>query len=159
MAAMFTDPDSIEAIDNFINEATTRKSQRIWQEGTQYLRERILPVIKEHATLPELMIINAVHQTRGRAYYIQRRITVPSWAFHKFGHSTKDNVYLTWYLSHEIAHIANYAEHGRNEDNHGPKFMAHLKRICPQYAIHHEVSYKPRNASTAGICGIDCSDL
>lgn len=82
----------------------------------------------------------AVNQKRGRCYYAPKFITIPLFAFNK----TED--YLTWYVAHEMAHaFAGY------KANHGPDFMAELKRICPKEAIYHELFYKPYNAIAAGI--------
>ncbi len=153
----------MDDIDQFIVEATTRKSARIWQEGTEYLRKQILPSLNQRIILPEYMVIYAVHSQRGYAFYKDRRITVPSWAFSPRDGRCKDEKerieHLQWYLSHEIAHIANYIEFGKDHDIHGPNFMRHLIRICPPNATRFEINYKPRNAKAAGISEINVNDL
>lgn len=81
-----------------------------------------------------------VDQTRGACYHARRRITIPIWAL-------QCNIeYLEWYISHEMAHA--FAGHTAK---HGEYFMAWLQAICPAYALHHETSYKPRNAKSIGI--------
>lgn len=154
----------IDPIDQFIIEQTTRKPARVWNEGTVYLKNAILPVLQSRTKLPEHMVIYAVNSARGFAYFKDRRITVPSWAFSKFKPSEPDYVrknieHIQWYLAHEIAHIANYIEFGPNHDNHGPNFMRHLIRICPPNATRFETGYKPRNSKAAGITEIDIKDL
>ena len=144
--------DRLASIDNFIMEATTRKSRNIWAEGTTYLREKIVPILSARTELPQHVIINAVRANRGFAHYRARRITVPSWAFSKFPMDADCNIrYLTWYLAHELAHIANWDEFNTLADSHGPNFMRHLKRICPENCVEFELDYKPRNAAAAGI--------
>jgi len=81
-----------------------------------------------------------VNQSCGKCYHNDKVITIPTWAY------TTSRTYITWYIAHELAHA--YA--GR-EANHGPEFMEWLKKICPQKAIHHELTYKPRNAVSARI--------
>lgn len=54
-----------------------------------------------------------------------------------------------WMIAHEIAHI-----HAGFKASHGPIFMSHLQRICPEDSIHLELNYKPRNAARAGIVAI-----
>lgn len=54
-----------------------------------------------------------------------------------------------WLLSHEMAHA-----YAGIENQHNQVFMEWLKKICPKECIHYELSYKPRNASKAGILPI-----
>lgn len=82
-----------------------------------------------------------VDQTRGRCYYRQKVITIPSWAI-----LSKKPGYKCWYVCHEMAHA-----YDKTRSNHGPEFMAKLIEICPDDCIHYELGYKPRNASSAGI--------
>lgn len=152
----------MDDIDQFILDSTTRKSHKIWDVGTAYLRNAILPTLNK--PLPEYVVIWAVHQTRGRCYYKDRRITVPVWAFHKFkqnelDYARKNLEHLQWYLSHELAHMANWDEFKHQHDVHGPNFMRHLIRICPANATRFEADYKPRNTKAVGISEIDCNDL
>lgn len=154
----------MDDIDQQIMELTTRKPARVWQEGTDYLRNQVIPFLAARAILPELLVVYAVKSHRGFAYFEQRRITVPMWAFSKFAstepdYNRKNIEYIQWYLSHEIAHIANYIEFSKAQDNHGPNFMKHLIRICPQNALRFETGYKPRNSKAAGISDIDVNDL
>lgn len=139
-----------DEIDQFICEVTTRKSHRFDESFTNYIKATILPIIQANcADLPSYVVIQGVNQTRGRASWsynnMKRRITIPTWI------KAKELTYQVWYVSHELAHFANYDEFGKNQDSHGPNFMRHLKRICPANAVHHELGYKPRNASQAGI--------
>jgi predicted metal-dependent hydrolase len=88
-----------------------------------------------------------VKQRRGRCYHGPMVITLPTWAM------KKSLSYKTWYICHEMAHTFTPGDH------HGQKFMAKLIEICPKDSIVHELSYKPRNASKAGIGQIDLTDL
>ena len=87
--------------------------------------------------------IYCVLQGRGRCYYRERVITIPFWTIEA---NSKKPGYITWYVAHELAHSMD-----RNNYNHGPAFMAELKRICPPASWHYETSYKKRNAVSAGI--------
>ena len=80
-----------------------------------------------------------VRQNRGRCYYHSQVITIPVWAL------ARDVDYRNWYVSHEIAHTFAIG------DGHGKLFMEALMRICPANALYHELGYKPRAASSAGI--------
>jgi len=81
-----------------------------------------------------------VNQKRGRCYYNDAVITIPMWVIRSPLEGKK-----IWYISHEIAHV--YTP----RDNHGSKFMARLREICPKEFQHWEIGYKPRNAIAAGI--------
>ena len=84
--------------------------------------------------------IYVVRQSRGRCYYNIKIITIPTWAY------KRDGTYRQWYVAHEIAHaLAGWTA------KHGQIFMSWLRAICPQDSLHHELGYKPRNASNAGI--------
>jgi hypothetical protein len=87
-----------------------------------------------------------VEQTRGRCYYKQKVITIPSWVQLK-----KDVDYKIWYICHEMAHAYNYINNPKTHDNHGPLFMDWLIRLCPERCIENELEYKPRHAASAGI--------
>jgi hypothetical protein len=89
--------------------------------------------------------ICAVSQRRGYCDYNARIITIPVWVI-----NSTDITEKIWYIAHELAHALSFIRNGRS-DNHGPLFMQTLKEICPPNCIHHEVSYKPRNARNAGI--------
>lgn len=91
-----------------------------------------------------------VGQVRGKCYEEERVITIPEFLF-RTKHKPK---YSTWYLAHECAHGLSAIRNHWNTDNHGPKFMAELKIVCPADAIHYEINYKPRNATNAGISAI-----
>ena len=83
----------------------------------------------------------AVNQQRGYCHYDGKVITIPVWVI-----SNRDITEKIWYICHEMSHalVAPYAKHG-------PLFMNKLQEICPPDCIHHEISYKPRNARSAGI--------
>jgi hypothetical protein len=153
----------LDDIDQYIVDQTTRKPKRIWAEGTEYLRKKIIPELALRTELPKFFTCWAVQQRRGYAYYKERLFTIPSFAFNIKRQDVKDDAerkeYLLWYVSHELAHIANFEEFGINYDNHGPNFMRHLIRICPPNATRFEVGYKPRNAKAAGISNININDL
>jgi hypothetical protein len=87
----------------------------------------------------------AVDQTRGRCYYKHKVITIPAWVINQTNNKSKQIGYKDWYIAHELAHTF------ARGDNHGPLFMAQLKRICPKEYVHYEIEYKPRNANSAGI--------
>jgi hypothetical protein len=87
-----------------------------------------------------------VKQSCGRCYYRDKIVTLPEWVCDKI---PKDFGYFVWYTAHETAHIkAGFLA------KHGPLFMHHLKLLCPAIYIHHELGYKPRNATAAGISQI-----
>lgn len=90
----------------------------------------------------------AVDQKRGRCYYHRRTITIPIWALQR---EQKEANYLSWYISHELAHMFSWREDAKAEDGHGPNFMRWLKFICPEHCQHYEYNYKPRNAMAAGV--------
>jgi len=98
--------------------------------------------VKNHARklIAEGWRFYCVSQSRGRCYGSSRVITIPSWAV------KRQAEYKTWYISHEIAHALDDCLH-----NHGPEFMEWLKVVCPVESLHHELEYKPRNATAAGI--------
>jgi len=101
----------------------------------------------------ELLLLNwkiyVVNQSRGRCYYKQKTITIPSWVL-----LTKSTDYKIWYICHEMAHAL-----ATVKDNHGPAFMATLISICPKRCVEFELEYKPRNARSAGIGAITMDDL
>lgn len=80
-----------------------------------------------------------VRRDRGVCYYRSHVITIPVWALQR------DIDFRNWYVSHEIAHTFAIGDH------HGKLFMEALMRICPANALYHELGYKPRAASGAGI--------
>jgi hypothetical protein len=88
--------------------------------------------------------IYVTESVRGYCNYGSKLITIPMWVVNK-----PDITELQWYIAHEIAHAFNH--NAGTNDHHGPNFMHWLKKICPNWAIHHELSYKPRNAISAGI--------
>ncbi len=79
-------------------------------------------------------------QRRGYCYIPMKVITVPLWTFRE------TQCLRNWYLAHEVSHAFSPLD-----CMHGAEFMENLKRICPKESIHHELSYKPRNAIKAGI--------
>lgn len=95
---------------------------------------------------------------RGTARYSTRRITVPAWAFdqnQKLGGGQRaGGEFPTYYLAHELAHLAVHDAHGEKArwlEPHGPEFMDEFKKICPPELWHFETGYKPRNSRKAGI--------
>lgn len=88
----------------------------------------------------------AVDQSRGRCYYRERVITIPTWVC--CAPVTIDK--RIWYIAHEMAHAYLHIS-GKANDYHGPNFMSQLIDICPDRCLHHELGYKPRNAAKAGI--------
>lgn len=87
-----------------------------------------------------------VEQRCGRASQTRNEFTIPWWVMvEKFKAAGKPG-YLIWYIAHELAHIA-----APENANHGPLFMAELRKICPSEFQHYELGYKPRNAAKAGI--------
>lgn len=109
-------------------------SQDIFKDCTEVMKKVAIRLRNDGWTF------YAVNQQRGRCYYKGRVITIPVWAM------VRSIRYKQWYVSHEMAHAV-----AGSKANHGPDFMAALRRICPESAIHHELSYKPRNATSAGI--------
>jgi len=89
-----------------------------------------------------------VNAKRGYCHYGRKEITIPTWA------KNRGAEYYTWYFCHEMAHAISPIG-----SNHGPEFMATLIRICPENAIKHELGYKPRNASNAGIGEVKFIDI
>lgn len=79
-------------------------------------------------------------QTRGWCNASKKLITYPSWLL------TRNHDFRVWYVCHELAHALDKCKHG-----HGPEFMQYLIQLCPPEYVHHELSYKPRNAKQAGI--------
>jgi len=121
----------------------TSKPYKVCQDKTMELRNKWVPSILAGLEFSDKVIVNtytfyAVNQHKGRCSYRRKLILIPTWVW-------RNEKELTWYVAHEIAHIFAY------DDNHGPKFMEQLKRICPSDVIHYELNYKPRNASSAGI--------
>jgi len=82
-----------------------------------------------------------VKQNRGRCYYHNKVITIPTWAIN-------DNRpgYWIYYLCHEMAHAFDVTR-----SIHGAGFMQEFKRICPEEFQCYEYRYKPRNANVAGV--------
>ena len=124
---------------------TTRKPHNIDATLTLELRSmyKLLPLLSPDT--PKNVIIYAVKQRCGRAYFGKRMITVPVWAMKR----PKGEGYVLYYLAHELAHIAN--QDAGTSDNHGPCFMAHFRKLCPVQYQHWELGYKPRRAAAAGI--------
>lgn len=127
---------------------------KINAELSQALREKTLWRLNQSArevASTVTLVVKAVR--RGKASYRRRMVTVPAWAMneqHVANFCGKIKVqcggdFAAYYLAHELAHIM------APGDNHGPKFMAALKQICPPELQHFETYYKPRAAKAAGI--------
>jgi hypothetical protein len=85
-----------------------------------------------------------VKQRRGRAYSKggkPHHFTVPVWIL------SKPLDYQVWYVAHEVAHILDFMERGRNGGFHDKFFHKILFEICPRNSVHHEVSYMKRAES------------
>lgn len=87
-----------------------------------------------------------VAQNRGRNYPHRKWITIPLWVLSQTSQNRYPG-YWVWYVAHEFAH--SYVEVRGNY--HGPEFMEKLKEICPPEFVHYELTYKPKNATQAGI--------
>lgn len=112
----------------------------LWKES--FLLEEMIEVNPKYkALINDGWTFYVVNQVRGRCYYGRKWITIPVHAWKR-----QDDGYLVYYVAHEAAHA--YA--GASAD-HGPKFMAWLKKLCPAQYIHYELTYKPRQAFAAGI--------
>lgn len=82
--------------------------------------------------------IFAVNQNHGACYYRKKYITIPTWAWYR------GDDYVTYYVAHEVSHMLGPCYHD------GEFYQVFLK-ICPDYAQHYELDYKPRAAAAAGI--------
>lgn len=115
----------------------------ISKEHMPLIFQHVPESVKAHARilLEKGWRIYTVNQSRGRCYGGWKKvITIPVWAI------KREVGYKTWYIAHELAHAFDECIH-----NHGPEFMEWLKAICPEDCIHFELTYKPRNAASAGI--------
>ena len=101
--------------------------------------------VSARALLNDGWKIWAVRQSRGRCYFRAKVITIPVWVITDPRIGQK-----IWYIAHEMAHAYDECRH-----NHGPEFMEWLKKLCPPEHIHWELTYKPRNARSAGIGAFD----
>lgn len=86
--------------------------------------------------------VYVVEQNRGMCVPSGKYITVPVWAIEPT--RSKGLGYWVYYLAHEMAHTDTY-------DNHGPKFQARFRELCPIEFQHYELGYKIRQATSAGI--------
>lgn len=84
-----------------------------------------------------------VEQTRGRCYPLTKEITIPCWVL------AREKGKIIQYIAHECAHAMNFIE--KTNDIHGPMFMAWMKRLCPPEYWRFELTYKKRNAKSAGV--------
>lgn len=116
-----------------------RRPARVDEGLTKRLHEMLVDLA---STPPEGVTMYVVNQKNGKAYWSARVITVPTWAFTR----PRGEGYALYYLAHELAHIA-----APRREMHGPIFMEHFKRLCPEHLQHYELNYKPRNAAKAGI--------
>jgi hypothetical protein len=123
-----------------------RKPNNIMPGQTRELRERLA---EAGIPIPDRLDVYVTKTVRGRACIRGRNVTVPLWAY-DLKRSDRDTHgmdpdYPIYYACHEIAHIMAPGA------NHGPKFMAAFRAICPEHLQHFELGYKPRNARAAGI--------
>jgi len=91
--------------------------------------------------LPRGWRVYVTRARRGQCALYYKYARIPTWVF-----DHDDSEYYLYYLAHELAHI--YA--GRRVC-HGTEFMQWFKNICPPHLWHHELGYKPRLATAAGI--------
>lgn len=108
------------------------------QETDKLFDSRIRPFLDEQ--MSKGWDIFVVKQSCGRCYYRIKTITIPDWAI------KRGIAYSTWYIAHELAH-----SYAGALANHGPIFMAELKKICPAEYQHYEYGYKPMHAANAGL--------
>lgn len=81
----------------------------------------------------------------GRASNGDYFISIDRWAFNE----TDRPGYLVQTVAHEYAHVAEVYNHGRTD--HGPQFMAYMRRLCPLEFQAYELCYKQVAARAAGI--------
>lgn len=110
------------------------------------LLKNLLPSVKAFYT--KLLFLDwrfyVVSSNRGLCNYKTKEISIPLWAI------LKGADYINWYTAHEMAHALVH-EAGHRNEHHGKIFMEFLKSICPPEFLHLELTYKPRNANSAGI--------
>lgn len=98
-------------------------------------------VIKTQQALTKQGWIFAMDRvTRGVCYFHNKRIVLPAWLLNR------EISYQIYYYCHEMTHAI-----AGKDANHGPAFMAALRKMCPADCLHWEATYKPRNALAAGI--------
>lgn len=113
-----------------------------WLEDNKHLFPELDDAIEQ--ALNEGWQLLVADQQRGYCNYDNKIVVIPTWVLNR------PMSQLVWYVAHEFSHVLA----GRLA-NHGPIFMEILKHICPKEYIHHELSYKPRNAMAAGIAPED----
>ena len=89
----------------------------------------------EEIHLFKITIVWCVDQVRGRAYCDNNTITIPLWCLD----TDKGGGYLSWYVSHEMAHILAWKRYkGRG---HGLDFYRCLVQLCPPANQKYEYDY------------------
>ena len=127
----------------------TKGLRKILPEYKKLVNNIVIKLIgeNEYKYLTEELkwVFICVDQSRGAAYYDRHVVTIPKWVFLD---SRKNYAY--YYTAHEIAHIYNKCIDG-NGNQHDKGFYTWFTSICPLELQHHELKYKPRYASAAGI--------
>lgn len=87
----------------------------------------------------------------GRHRAATKTCTVPLWAVSVDFNGTISTDFELYYAAHEAAHA--WVCHNKERDSgpHGPAFYKHFKRLCAPALWHHELGYKTREATRAGI--------
>lgn len=87
----------------------------------------------------------------GRHRRSVKTCTVPLWATKRDFDGDVNADFELYYAAHELAHAWVYVNGTRDCGPHGPKFYEQFKRLCPPALWHHELGYKTREATRAGI--------
>jgi len=77
--------------------------------------------------------------------------TVPLWATKHDFKKNPDPEFEVYYAAHELAHAWVYFRGETERASHGANFYKEFKRLCPPNLWHHELGYKKREATKAGI--------
>lgn len=81
-----------------------------------------------------------VNEKRGTCYPTFKIITIPQHAFNRY---FTEPEYLAWYIAHEMAHAFDYINNGNV--GHDDSFIKELIKLCPENAIHYELTYNTKN--------------
>jgi len=107
-------------------------------ETTKYYDVRIQQYIKDRQA--NGWSIYVAKHTHGWCRWTSKQLVIPYWVLRK------DIGYRTWYIAHELAH-----SYVTFKDDHGPRFMEQLMRICPKEYQMHEYGYMCKEALAAGL--------
>lgn len=138
--------DDLDFLATLIELENTNKAKSTVPGISSLMEQTLEPYPRLQGLYKELMLAGwkfvLTEQSRGWCSAMRKLITIPAW----IKSPNKSNDFRVWYICHEMAHAIDKCMH-----NHGPEFMKILIDICPPEAIHHELGYKPRNATAAGI--------